>query len=109
MSRNSCTCPASYDHTVAGHLPTCPTWDRQGRALSSKQKLFPFHPNAGRMTRSQVYCYQALLAFQLRAGQMSHRDIARVLRLPKESKEHARRLVARGARLFKDCIIDTVI
>jgi hypothetical protein len=25
--KNRCDCPASYDHTILGHLPDCPTHD----------------------------------------------------------------------------------
>ncbi len=58
------------------------------------------------MSAKQVHRYRALMAFLLRAAMMEHKDIARVLNL--SSKEVSRRLVAKGCRLMKDCVIDTV-
>lgn len=69
---------------------------------------YPPLPRPGAMmTQTQVHRYAALLCFQLRAGGMAHENIARVMRLP--TKGRSRALVAKGRRLMRECIIDTVI
>lgn len=70
-----------------------------------KNSLLPL-PNAGPMTPGQAQRYRALLAFQLRAAMMEHKDIATVLNLKETA--HARRYVKYGRRLMIDCVVQTV-
>lgn len=59
------------------------------------------------LSAQQVGRHRALLAFTLRSWGQNHRDIAAVLKL--RGPGDSRRLVAKGRRLFIDCVANAVI
>ena len=63
-------------------------------------------PTSGKMNRQQVRAYRSLLAFQLRATNMQHGDIAKVLNLRRWQDSKA--LVELGRRTITDAVIGTV-